>query len=148
LILNLIDPAVPLGPVGGKVRDDLDPRRLAAEGLHGQAQASLQELLGERGHEDLEVAMAMRYGSPSLPQVLDEAEGRGVDRIVVLPAYPQYSGTTTASIWDAVFAHYAQVRNIPELRLVRTTTTTKAISRRCRSRCSNTGRTTAAARSW
>ena len=38
---------------------------------------------------------------------------------MVLPAYPQYSGTTTASIWDAVFAHYQQVRNMPELRLVK-----------------------------
>jgi len=79
----------------------------------------LQQLLEERGHEDVEVAMAMRYGSPPLPQVLDELKARGVDRIVVLPAYPQYSGTTTASIWDAVYAHYRQVRNIPELRLVK-----------------------------
>ncbi len=81
--------------------------------------AKLAELLGERGHEDVEVAMAMRYGSPALPEVLDELKAKGVDRIVVLPAYPQYSGTTTASIWDAVYAHYAQVRNIPELRLVK-----------------------------
>ena len=37
----------------------------------------------------------------------------------MLPAYPQYSGTTTASTFDAVFRHYAVVRNMPELRLVR-----------------------------
>jgi ferrochelatase len=36
-----------------------------------------------------------------------------------LPAYPQYSATTTASIYDAVFAHYAQVRNVPELRFIK-----------------------------
>jgi ferrochelatase len=36
-----------------------------------------------------------------------------------LPAYPQYSGTTTASIFDAVFQHYSCERNIPELRLVK-----------------------------
>jgi ferrochelatase len=81
--------------------------------------AKLHDLLGERGHRDVEVAMAMRYGSPSLPDVLDGLKARGVERIVVLPAYPQYSGTTTASIWDAVFDHYKQVRNIPELRLVK-----------------------------
>ncbi|MDN4054057.1 ferrochelatase [Massilia sp. YIM B02763] len=79
----------------------------------------LQKLLAERGHQDVEVVMAMRYGSPSLPDVLDGLKARGVDRIVVLPAYPQYSGTTTASVWDAVFAHYKDVRNVPELRLVR-----------------------------
>jgi ferrochelatase len=83
-----------------------------------QAQA-LQALLGERGHEEVDVVMAMRYGSPSLPEVLDGLKARHCDRIVVLPAYPQYSGTTTASIWDAVYAHYAKVRNIPELRLVK-----------------------------
>jgi ferrochelatase len=61
----------------------------------------------------------MRYGTPSLPQVLDQLKAANCDRIAVLPAYPQYSGTTTGSIWDAVFAHYAQVRNVPELRLVK-----------------------------
>ncbi|MEW7848082.1 ferrochelatase [Massilia aurea] len=79
----------------------------------------LGAMLTERGHEDVTVTMAMRYGSPSLPDVLDRLKAEGADRIVVLPAYPQYSGTTTASIWDAVFQHYAQVRNIPELRLVK-----------------------------
>ena len=81
--------------------------------------ALLQALLVERGHQDIEVAMAMRYGAPALPDVLDGLKARGVDRIVLLPAYPQYSGTTTASIWDAVFAHYRQIRNIPELRLIK-----------------------------
>jgi len=85
----------------------------------GQQAARLQTALAERGHADVKVAMAMRYGSPSLPDVLDQLKQEGCDRIVVLPAYPQYSGTTTASIWDAVFQHYAQVRNVPELRLVK-----------------------------
>jgi ferrochelatase len=79
----------------------------------------LEDLLRERGHEGVKVAMAMRYGSPSIEEVLDRLKEEGCGRIVVLPAYPQYSGTTTASIWDAVFRHYAQVRNVPELRLVR-----------------------------
>jgi ferrochelatase len=88
--------------------------------IHTEKQATLlQELLVERGHQDVEVAMGMRYGSPALPDVLDELKARGVDRIVVLPSYPQYSGTTTASIWDAVFSHYRHIRNIPELRLVK-----------------------------
>jgi ferrochelatase len=85
----------------------------------GKQAALLQGVLEDRGHQDVQVAMAMRYGSPALPDVLDELKARGCDRIVVLPAYPQYSGTTTASIWDAVFDHYRHVRNIPELRLVK-----------------------------
>ena len=88
--------------------------------VHTQKQANLlAEALEERGHEGVQVRMAMRYGSPSLPEVLDELKAANCDRIAVLPAYPQYSGTTTASIWDAVFDHYKNVRNVPELRLVK-----------------------------
>jgi protoporphyrin/coproporphyrin ferrochelatase len=78
----------------------------------------LRGYLGERGH-DVQVDYAMRYGNPSLPRVLDKLKAAGCDRILVLPAYPQYSGATTASIFDAVFSHYARVRNVPELRLIK-----------------------------
>lgn len=87
--------------------------------VHTKKQAALlQGYLGERGH-DVRVAFAMRYGSPSIPDVVDKLKADGCDRILVLPAYPQYSATTTASIFDAVFRHYAKVRNVPELRLVK-----------------------------
>ena len=87
--------------------------------VHTHKQASLlRGALGQRGHK-VGVTMAMRYGSPSLPDVLDLLKAEGCERILVLPAYPQYSGTTTGSIYDAVFAHYKQVRNVPELRMVR-----------------------------
>ncbi|HEY0060703.1 MAG TPA: ferrochelatase [Telluria sp.] len=87
--------------------------------VHTQKQAMLlRGALGQRGHK-VQVAMAMRYGSPSLPDVLDQLKADNCERILILPAYPQYSGTTTASINDAVFGHYATVRNVPELRLVR-----------------------------
>ena len=88
--------------------------------LHTQAQAMLlRGALGERGHDDVIVAMAMRYGSPSLPDVLARLKADGCDRVAILPAYPQYSGTTTGSIYDAVFDHYRKVRNLPELRFVK-----------------------------
>jgi protoporphyrin/coproporphyrin ferrochelatase len=88
--------------------------------VHTEKQAVLlAAMLAERGHEAVTVAMAMRYGSPSLPEVLERLKAEGCDRIAIVPAYPQYSGTTTGSIWDAVFAHYATVRNVPELRLVK-----------------------------
>ncbi|WP_020653995.1 ferrochelatase [Massilia niastensis] len=88
--------------------------------VHTQKQANLLDrMLAERGHEGVKVVMAMRYGTPALSDVLERLKEEHCDRIVVLPAYPQYSGTTTASIWDAVFGHYRRVRNIPELRLVK-----------------------------
>lgn len=88
--------------------------------VHTQAQATLLRThLAERGHANLTVAMAMRYGSPSLPEVLAGLKAAGVDRIAILPAYPQYSATTTGSIYDAVFDHYKKERNVPELRLAK-----------------------------
>jgi ferrochelatase len=87
--------------------------------VHTEKQARLlRGYLGERGHE-VQVEFAMRYGNPSLPQVLERLKSEGCDRILILPAYPQYSGTTTASIFDAVFNHVAKLRNVPELRLVK-----------------------------
>jgi len=78
----------------------------------------LRGYLGARGH-DVQVAHAMRYGDPSLPQVLQRLKVEGCDRLLILPLYPQYSGTTTASVFDAVFRHYLRERHVPELRLVK-----------------------------
>jgi len=87
--------------------------------VHTDKQAILLKgSLGERGH-GVQVVYAMRYGNPGLPKVLQELKESGVERILILPAYPQYSGTTTASIYDGVFAHYANVRNVPEMRFVK-----------------------------
>lgn len=79
--------------------------------------ALLQGYLGERGHRVL-VRHAMRYGEPSVARALDELKAEGASRILVLPLYPQYSGTTTASVVDAVGAWSRRVRRLPELRFV------------------------------
>ncbi len=50
------------------------------------------------------VAHAMRYGQPSVQAVFDGLRAEGVRKIRVLPLYPQYSTTTTASVADAVAA--------------------------------------------
>ena len=87
--------------------------------LHTARQALLlRGLLGEQGH-DVEVAYAMSYANPALPDVLNKLKQDGCDRILILPAYPQYSATTTASIFDAVTKHYHAVRNVPELRFIK-----------------------------
>jgi protoporphyrin/coproporphyrin ferrochelatase len=77
----------------------------------------LQGHLGEQGHQ-VQVRLAMRYGNPSMPSQLDKLKAEGFNRILVLPLYPQYSGTTTASVFDAVYSWAAKVRRIPELRFV------------------------------
>jgi ferrochelatase len=79
--------------------------------------AMLRGYLGERGHSVI-VRGAMRYGSPAIAQVLDELKAEGATRILVLPLYPQYSATTTASVHDAVGAWARRVRSLPEFRFV------------------------------
>ena len=87
--------------------------------IHTEKQALLLKgYLGERGHE-VNVVYAMRYGSPSIPSVLQKLKAEGYERLLVLSAYPQYSATTTGSNFDAVFSHYQQVRNVPELRMIK-----------------------------
>ena len=79
--------------------------------------ALLRGYLGERGHPVL-VRHAMRYGNPSVASVLDELKAEGASRILLLPMYPQYSGPTTASAWDAVGEWSRSVRHVPEFRFV------------------------------
>lgn len=78
----------------------------------------LQGYLGARGF-DVDVAYAMRYGAPSVAAMIGRLQEKGVERILVLPLYPQYSGTTTASVFDAVFDAAKRLRNVPELRFVK-----------------------------
>jgi ferrochelatase len=77
----------------------------------------LQGWLGEHGHR-VQVAYAMRYGQPSIASQLDALADAGAARILLLTAYPQYSGTTTASVIDAVAQWAQRRRNVPELRFV------------------------------
>ena len=77
----------------------------------------LRGFLGQRG-QSVTVRYAMRYGQPAIPDVLDQLKAEGHTRILVLPLYPQYSGTTTASVFDAVYGWAGRLRSIPELRFV------------------------------
>ena len=77
----------------------------------------LRGWLGEAGSNVL-VRHAMRYGNPSIASQLDALKAEGATRILVLPLYPQYSATTTASVFDAVYTWAARTRNVPELRFV------------------------------
>jgi protoporphyrin/coproporphyrin ferrochelatase len=63
--------------------------------------ANLAAAMQER-MPDVRVAYAMRYGNPSMTSTVAKLRAEGVDEIVVLPLYPQYSTTTTASVTDNV----------------------------------------------
>lgn len=87
--------------------------------FHTEKQAKLlRGRLGQSGHT-LRVDYAMRYGAPSIPDTLGRLRAEGVTRILLLPLYPQYSASTTATAFDAAFAWAAGMRDQPELRTVR-----------------------------
>jgi ferrochelatase len=79
-----------------------------------QQGAALQERFGDR----LRVAVGMRYGNPSIASALDELEAAGCRRVLVLPLYPQYSASTTASTYDAVFDALKEKRWMPAVRTI------------------------------
>lgn len=77
----------------------------------------LQGWLAHKGYR-VTVAHAMRYGNPSIPDTIHRLRQQGIARILLLPAYPQYSCTTTASLNDKVAAWNGQARYQPEWRFV------------------------------
>ncbi|MFT8473734.1 MAG: ferrochelatase [Acetobacter orientalis] len=66
--------------------------------------------------DDVPVAWAMRYGQPSVKQGLHDLMEQGCDRILVMPLYPQYSATTTATANDQFFRALMLLRNQPATR--------------------------------
>ncbi|OGA45083.1 MAG: ferrochelatase [Betaproteobacteria bacterium RIFCSPLOWO2_12_FULL_63_13] len=88
--------------------------------LHTVRQARLLAgFLGERVRSPLVVEFAMRYGEPSIGDSLGRLKAAGCDRILILPLYPQYAASTTATAFDEVAKFIHRVRNVPEIRMVR-----------------------------
>jgi ferrochelatase len=80
--------------------------------------ADVQTRLSERFAGPVKVALGMRYGNPSVAAALAELRRANARRILVFPLYPQYSGSTTASVFDAVTRELSRWRWLPELRFV------------------------------
>lgn len=88
--------------------------------VHTERQVKLlRGLLGSQGRHDLIVEYAMRYGNPSIATVLDSLRRQGCERILMLPLYPQYAASTTATAMDAVSDILRRTRNVPEIRAVK-----------------------------
>ncbi len=87
--------------------------------VHTERQAKLLGgYLGQQGHQ-LTVTWAMRYGKPGIAQVLDRVKAEGATRILLVPMYPQYSATTTATVMDEAAKWLLRRRNQPEIRSIR-----------------------------
>lgn len=87
--------------------------------LHTRNQAlALQNTLKARYGDQIRVDFAMRYGEPAIADRLQAMLDAGVRRLVVMPLYPQYSGPTTGSTFDALAEDFRQRRWLPDLRFV------------------------------
>jgi ferrochelatase len=80
--------------------------------------AALGRQLSTRLSGEVHVELGMSYGEPSLTSALDKLHAENSRRLVVLPLYPQYSGTTTGSVFDAVTTALSRRRWVPELRFI------------------------------
>ena len=82
--------------------------------------ALLQGYLGEKTKGiPLVVDYAMRYGNPSIPSVLAKLKAQNCQRILVVPMYPQYAASATATACDVVFNELLTQRNMPALRTIK-----------------------------
>lgn len=84
--------------------------------VHTERQAKLlRGLLGLHNRKEILIDWAMRYQNPSIPAVLDRLVAAGADTILVLPLYPQFAGSTTASTQDAVHAWLRRQQRPPAI---------------------------------
>ncbi|WP_206999124.1 ferrochelatase [Trinickia mobilis] len=79
---------------------------------------ALRQLLNVNEYHVI-VEYAMRYGTPSIPAMLNQLKLAGAERVLLMPMYPQYSSSTTATAFDDAFAALKRMRNQPEIRTVR-----------------------------
>lgn len=81
-------------------------------------ETAVRERLQQQFGDHVAVALAMRYGEPSVAQGLEALRAAGARRVLVLPLYPQYSGPATGSVFDAVAAVLQGWRWVPDLRFI------------------------------
>ena len=69
-------------------------------------------------NDDCEVELAMRYGNPNMEEALLSLKNKNCRKLIVLPMFPQYSGTTTGSIFDEVTRLLSKWRWVPSLNFI------------------------------
>jgi len=78
----------------------------------------LETALQDLSTNPISVTIGMRYGQPSIPAGLRELRDKGVDRLLLLPLFPQYSAVTTASAYDVVFNELGHWSMMPEIHAI------------------------------
>lgn len=83
-----------------------------------QQQAAVVQAYFQQLGADVTVTHAMTYGEPSVAKQMETFKAQGIGRVLVLPLYPQYSGSATAAALDKVYADLLKQRNQPSLRVL------------------------------
>ncbi len=94
------------------------PLRVNSEALAEALQVALNQHQRDLGGGPVQVALAMTYGHPSVLEQIEQLQRNGVRRLLILPLYPQYSGTSTGAVLDALAAAITRLRWPPELRVI------------------------------
>jgi ferrochelatase len=79
----------------------------------------LKGYLGERSKAPLVIDFAMSYGNPSIADAMRRMKAQNCQRILIVPMYPQYAASATATVFDQVFTELQQTRNIPAIRTIK-----------------------------
>ena len=88
--------------------------------VYTERQARLVEgHLSQRTQAPFVVEYAMSYGNPSIASVMQKLKAQNCTRILVVPMYPQYAASSTATVFDRVFAAVQTMRNTPAIRTIK-----------------------------
>ena len=68
--------------------------------------------------ENIEIELAMRYGNPNMEKALLSLKNKNCQSLIVLPMFPQYSGTTTGSVFDEVSRILSKWRWVPSFNFI------------------------------
>lgn len=90
---------------------DISPLRHFSQSLVGGVASKVEQQYPDA---DIEVRLAMTYGQPSIDAQIRSLCDAGVENILFVPLYPQYSATTTAAALDAISRSFSKVRDIPQ----------------------------------
>lgn len=83
---------------------------------------SQKQLIGLQSRftdSNIKIALAMNYGQPSVADELQKLHDWGMKKCIILPLFPQYSSSTTASVWDNIVRNISKWRDIPEVIFIR-----------------------------
>lgn len=76
---------------------------------------TIKNLLQKKLGTQYQVELGMRYQSPSIKEALETLRDKGLEKIIIIPLFPQYASATTGSVHDKVMEITKKWQIIPEM---------------------------------